>query len=275
MGRYLSPISCYSGTGCPWAFLKSYAAMNEPVPPIAGSAALSSILPDKVACQDCSLFQLCLPVGIDQNDLAEVDRIIKRRRPIRRGDQLFITGEKFRSIYAVRSGSLKTSVLTEDGREQVTGFFLPGEIVGLDAIATGAHTCAARALETTSVCEIPYDELETIGARIPSLPRQLLRIMSREMHHDQLLLLLLGKRSADERLAAFLFSLSQRFGLRGYSPNEFNLSMSRNDIGNYLGLAVETVSRLFSRLQEEGVLAVRSRHVRLCDMDRLRVLASI
>ena len=255
--------------------MESYAAMNEPVSTITTAEAQSHLPQGKVACQDCSLFQLCLPVGIDHSDLAEVDRIIKRRRPIQRGDQLFASGDKFRSIYAVRSGSLKTSVLTEDGREQVTGFFLPGEIVGLDAIATSVHTCTARALETTSVCEIPYDELESLGARIPSLPRQLLRIMSRDMHHDQLLLLLLGKRSADERLAAFLFSLSQRFGLRGYSPNEFNLSMSRNDIGNYLGLAVETVSRLFSRLQEDGILVVRSRHVQLRDIARLHALAGI
>lgn len=249
--------------------------MNESDANIGTVVAQTLLTPGKVACQDCSLFQLCLPVGIDQCDLAEVDRIIKRRRPTQRGDQLFLTGDKFRSIFAVHSGSLKTSVLTADGCEQVTGFFLPGEIVGLDAIATGTHTCAARALETTSVCEIPYDELETIGARIPSLPRQLLRIMSREMHHDQLLLLLLGKRSADERLATFLFSLSQRFGLRGYSPNEFNLSMSRNDIGNYLGLAVETVSRLFSRLQEDGILVVHSRHVQLRDIARLQGLAGV
>jgi CRP/FNR family transcriptional regulator len=249
--------------------------MNKPVSDCSHIVDRGAFPPGKVACQDCSLFQLCLPVGIDQGDLAEVDRIIERRRPIQRADPLFTTGDKFRSIFAVRSGSLKTSVLTEDGREQVTGFFLPGEIVGLDAIATAVHTCTARALETTSVCEIPYDELEAVGARIPSLPRQLLRIMSREMHHDQLLLLLLGKRSADERLAAFLVSLSQRFGLRGYSPNEFNLSMSRNDIGNYLGLAVETVSRLFSRLQEDGILAVHSRHVQLRDLVRLQTLAGI
>ena len=255
--------------------MESNAAMNEPVSTITTVEVQGHLLPGKVACQDCSLFQLCLPVGIDQADLAEVDSIIKRHRPIQRGDQLFASGDKFRSIYAVRSGSLKTSVLTEDGREQVTGFFLPGEIVGLDAIGTDEHTCTARALETTGVCEIPYDELESIGERIPSLPRQLLRIMSREMHHDQLMLLLLGKRSADERLAAFLFSLSQRFDLRGYSPNEFNLSMSRNDIGNYLGLAVETVSRLFSRLQEDGILLVHSRHVQLRDIARLQALAGI
>lgn len=236
---------------------------------------LTDLPQGKVACKDCSLFQLCLPVGIHKTELAELDGIIKRRRPIQRGDHLFVTGDAFHSIFAVRSGSLKTYSLTEDGREQVAGFFLPGELVGLDAIGSGENTCSARALETTSVCEIPFEELETLGERLPSLPKQLLRIMSKEMHHDQLLLMLLGKRAADERLAAFLLSLSQRFGQRGYSSSEFNLSMSRNDIGNYLGLAVETVSRLFSRLQEDGILAVRSRHVRLLDIPRLQNLAAV
>lgn len=249
--------------------------MSERAREPASAVPLSDLPQGKVACQDCSLYQLCLPVGIGAEDLAELDRIIKRRRPIQRGDHLFVTGDRFRSIYAVRSGSLKTYNLTEDGREQVTGFFLPGEIVGLDAIGSGVHTCTARALETTSVCEIPFEDLETLGERIASLPKQLLRIMSREMHHDQLLLMLLGKRAADERLAAFLLSLSERFGLRGYSSSEYNLTMSRNDIANYLGLAVETVSRLFSRLQDDGILAVRSRHVRLVDIPRLRLLAGV
>lgn len=236
---------------------------------------LTDLSNGKVACGDCSLHSLCLPVGIDREDLEEVDRIIKRRRPIQRGDQLFVSGDAFRSIYAVRSGSLKTFNLTDDGREQVTGFFLPGELVGLEAIGSGVHRSTTRALETTSVCEIPYAEFEAVSRHIPSLPQQLLRIMSREMHQDHLLLMLLGKRSADERLAAFLLNLSERFGQRGYSPNEYNLSMSRNDIANYLGLAVETVSRLFSRLQDDGIIAVRSRHVRLVDRDRLRALAGV
>lgn len=248
--------------------------MNQPgSPPIA--VPLTDLPQGKVACQDCSLHQLCLPVGIDRKDLAELDHIIKRRRPIQRGDHLFVASDKFRSIYAVRSGSLKTYNLTEDGREQVTGFFLPGEIVGLDAIGEGVHACSARALETTSVCEIPFEDLEGLGERIPALTHQLLRIMSKEMHHDQVLLMLLGKRAAEERLAALLLNLSQRYGLRGYSSIEFNLSMSRHDIANYLGLAVETVSRLFSRMQEDGMLAVRSRHVRLTDVDKLRALARV
>ena len=231
--------------------------------------------PDKVACQDCSLYQLCLPVGIDQAELRELDRIIKRRRPIQRGEHLFANCDAFHSIYAVRSGSLKTYSLTADGREQVTGFFLPGEIVGLDAIGGGQHSCAARALETTSVCEIPFTELETLGERLPSLPKQMLRIMSKEMHHDQLLLMLLGKRSADERLAAFLISLSQRFGQRGYSSSEYNLSMARNDIGNYLGLAVETVSRLFTRFQQQGLIEVQNKYIRLQNMEQLQEITGL
>ena len=249
--------------------------MNDRINSSLGAVPSSQPSLDKVACQDCSLYQLCLPVGIDEAELRELDRIIKRRRPIQRGDYLFVNGDVFHSIYAVRSGSLKTYGLTADGREQVTGFFLPGEIVGLDAIGGGQHTCAARALETASVCEIPFAELETLGERLPSLPKQMLRVMSREMHHDQLLLMLLGKRTADERLATFLLSLSQRFGQRGYSSSEYNLSMSRNDIGNYLGLAVETVSRLFSRLQDDGTLAVRGRYVQILNIPKLRQLAGV
>jgi len=231
--------------------------------------------PGKVACEDCGLFRLCLPVGLAREDLEEVDRIIRRRRPLQRGDHLFVSGNQLYSIYAVRSGSFKTYTMTDDGRERITGFHLPGELVGLDAIGSGLHTCSARALETSSVCEIPYSEFESLSERIPSLPRRLLRIMSNEMHQDQMLLMLLGKHSADQRLAAFLVSLARRYSQRGYSSSEFNLSMSRNDIANYLGLAVETVSRQFSRLQEDGVLAVRGRHVQLLDMPRMQALAGI
>jgi CRP/FNR family transcriptional regulator len=227
----------------------------------------------KVACKDCTLFQLCLPVGMDAPDLELLDSIIKRRRPLHRGDYLFRMGERFQSIYAVRSGSVKTYTLTEDGREQVTGFHLPGELVGLDALSDEQHPCAARALETASICEIPFDRLEELWARIPALPRQLLRVMGKEILHDQTLMMLLGKKNAEERLASYLLNLSARFGRRGFSAREYNLSMSRNDIANYLGLAVETVSRVFTRFQEDGVLAVQRKYVLIHDMERLRVLA--
>lgn len=228
----------------------------------------------KVACRDCSLFQLCLPVGIGPGDLDLLDRIIKRRRPIRRGEHLFQVDFPFQAIYAVRSGSIKTYVPTANGNEQITGFHLPGELLGLDAISTGHHPCAAKALETTSLCEIPFDRLEELSEQIPSLQHQLLRIMSKEILHDHNLLTLLGKKSAEERLAALLVGLSDRYQQRGFSPLEFNLSMSRNDIGNYLGMAVETVSRLFSRFQEEGLLKVARKHVHILKPARLYALAT-
>lgn len=228
----------------------------------------------RVACKDCNLFQLCLPVGIDASELEELDNIIKRRRPIKRGEHLFHVGSPFQAIYAVRSGSIRTYAPTEDGHEQVTGFHLPGELLGLDAIHLKHHPCAAKALETTSICEIPFDRLEELSTHLPSLQHQLLTVMSKELLHDQSLLMLLGKKSAEERLAALLLSLSERYQRRGFSPTDFYLSMSRNDIGNYLGLAVETVSRLFSRFQEEGILVVQRKHICILDLPQLRAIAN-
>lgn len=229
----------------------------------------------RIACKDCSLFQLCLPLGVGEADLELLDSIIKRRRPLRRGEHLFRIGDPFQAIYAVRAGSLKTYAMTEDGHEQVIGFHLPGELVGLDAINAECHPCGAKALETTSVCEIPFDRLEELADRLPTLQRQLLRLLSKEILHDHNLLMLLGKRSAEERLAAFLASLSARFKRRGFSSTEFYLSMSRNDIGNYLGLAVETVSRLFTRFQDEGLVKVQRKHIQLCSVDELNLLAGL
>ena len=226
----------------------------------------------KVACKDCNLFQLCLPVGIDAKELEELDSIIKRRRPVKRGEHLFHVNDPFQAIYAVRSGSIKTYTPTEDGHEQVTGFHLPGELLGLDAINLLHHPCAAKALETTSICEIPFDRLEELSMRLPSLQHQLLKIMSKEILHDQSLLMLLGKKSAEERLAALLLSLSTRYQQRGFSPTDFYLSMSRNDIGNYLGLAVETVSRLFTRFQDDGLMKVDRKHILLLDVPALEAL---
>ncbi len=228
----------------------------------------------RVACKDCNLFQLCLPVGIDTADLDRLDRIIRRRRPLKRGEQLFGVGDGFSAIYAVRSGSIKTFIPAEDGQEQVTGFHLPGELLGLDAIHNQQHPCAARALETTSLCEIPFDLLGDLSQQIPSLQAQLLKIMSKEIFDDQSLLLLLGKKSAEERLAALLLSLSGRYCRRGFSAYEFNLSMSRNDIGNYLGLAVETVSRLFTKFQERSIINAQRKHVQILDAPALTRIAT-
>ncbi|MBZ0072303.1 MAG: fumarate/nitrate reduction transcriptional regulator Fnr [Thiohalobacteraceae bacterium] len=227
----------------------------------------------QAACENCSLHQLCLPLELNHSDVEELERIIKRRRPLQRGERLFQAGDSFSSIYAIRSGSVKTFALTDDGQEQVTGFHLPSELVGLDAITSVLHNCTAEALETTSACEIPFDMLEDLATRIPGLQRQLLRIMSREILEDQDMMIWLGKKSAEERLALLLLRISKRFSDRNFSACEFNLSMSRTDIANYLGLAVETVSRLFSRFQADELLRVDRKHVVIKDMAGLQRMA--
>lgn len=235
-----------------------------------GVVRLSTI---RQACSECSLFQLCLPVALDAEDVEQLDDIVQRRRPLRRGEFLYRTDDPFRAIYAVRAGSLKTSVLSYNGEEQITGFHLPGEILGLDAINDNRHPCSAMALETTSVCEIPFENLEHLALEIPGLQQSLLRIMSKEIFKDQELLHAVAKRSAEERLAIALLSLSNRFGSRGLSRSRFRLPMSRADLSNYLGLAPETMSRLFRRFQEQGLLTATGKEVALQDVPALRDLA--
>lgn len=227
----------------------------------------------KQACKSCNLRDLCLPVGISNADLELLESIISRRRPLHRGDVLYQAGHTLSCLYAVRAGSMKTTIVTDDGEEQITGFHLPGELLGLDAIGDEVHPCTAVALETTSVCEIPFDRLGEVSLQTPGLQQQLLRIMSRELHGDEQLMLLLGKRASDARVAAFLLNLSDRFAERGFSRHEFNLSMSRIDISNYLGLAVETVSRMFSRFQSLGLVDIDKRLVTIRDAEGLRQIA--
>lgn len=229
----------------------------------------------KVACKECSLHQLCLPRSINGSDLEKLDRIIERKKPLKRNEHLFHIGSPFATIYVVRSGSLKTYSPTVDGQEQVTGFHLPGELLGLDAIGKGQHPCAAKALETTSVCEVPFEDLENLAQELPTLQHQLLRLMSKEIFDDQELMLLLGKKTAEARLSAFLLSISLRFKQRGFSSAEFYLSMSRNDIANYLGLAVETVSRMFTRFQEDGIITAERKHIVINDRETMQQIAGI
>jgi CRP/FNR family transcriptional regulator len=213
-------------------------------------------------------------MGLSPDDVERLDNIVKRNRPLHRGDHLFRNGDKFRSLYVVKTGSVKTYTPSEDGGEQVLGFHLPGEIIGLDAIERETHHCSAKILETSAICEIPFGRLEELSSSIPSLQHQMYRLLSKEIGQDTEMLMLLGKKNAEERLATFLVSLSNRFKKRGLSPTDFYLSMSRHEIGNYLGLAVETVSRLFTRFQDDGLLRVERKHVELLDLDRLEELVA-
>jgi CRP/FNR family transcriptional regulator len=224
----------------------------------------------KAACSTCSLRELCLPGGLEPHELEQVDRVVNRRRPIKRADYLYRAGTALSSLYAIRTGFMKSAVLHEDGREQVAGFHMMGDLMGLDAISTGRHLCDAVALENSEVCEIPLAALEQLSRDIPSLQQHFHRIMSREIVRDHGVMLLLGTMRAEERLAAFLLNMSQRFAARGYSPSEYYLRMTREEIGSYLGLKLETISRALSRFQEEGLLEVRTKHVKILDMEALR-----
>ena len=228
----------------------------------------------KAACSSCSLHELCLPAGLTASELESVDLMIDIRRLVKRGDYVFRSGTPLHALYAIRSGFVKSCVLYEDGREQVAGFHMMGELMGMDAIGTSKHLCDAVALEDSEVCEISLDDLETLSREIPSLQQHFHRIMSREIARDYGVMLLLGSMRAEERLAVFLLNLSQRCAARGYSPIEFHLRMTREEIGSYLGLKLETVSRALSHFQAQGLIAVQNKHLRILQMDNLKELVS-
>lgn len=226
-----------------------------------------------VTCRDCGIYGLCREVNGPDADLRLLDTIVRNRKMFKRGELLYRIGEPLRAVYAIRCGSVKTYVLTNDGRVQITGFHITGELLGLGAIAANHYTSEARVLESTMVCEVPIEVLEAYSEEIPSIRQQTIRIMSQEILDNQELMLLLGKKNSEERLATFLLSFSRRFEKRSYSPTQFNLSMSRSDIGNYLGMAEETVCRVFSRFQDDGLLTTERRQVQLLDLDRLKSLS--
>ena len=224
-------------------------------------------------CKDCSLASLCLPLSLDLEDMDALDDIVKRGRPLKKGEFLFRQGDTFTSVFAVRSGALKTFSLSDAGEEQITGFHLPSELVGLSGMDTELYPVSAQALETTSVCEIPFERLDELSVSLPQLRRQLMRVMSREIRDDQQMMLLLSKKTADARIATFLVNLSARFSARGFSANQFRLAMSRNEIGNHLGLAVETVSRVFTRFQQSNLIEAEGKEVHILDPIELCALA--
>lgn len=236
------------------------------------AAAKATLQLIKTACSNCNLRELCLPLGLNASELEKLDELVAARKRLKRGEHLYRAGEPFGSIYAIRSGFFKTDVLVEDGRDQVTGFQMTGELLGLDGISSESHTCNAVALEDSEVCAIPFSNLEGLSREIHALQHHFHKVMSREIVRDHGVMMLLGMMRAEERLAAFLLNLSQRFTARGYSPAEFNLRMTREEIGSYLGLKLETVSRAFSRFQEEGLIAVQQKHIRILNIPGLQKL---
>lgn len=228
----------------------------------------------KVECSNCNLRELCMPLGLNPGELERIDDVVAVRKKIKRGAPLFRNGDKFTSLYAIRTGFFKTCVTTEDGRDQVTGFQMAGEVIGLDGIVNDQHTCDSIALEDAEVCVMPFEKIEEISREITSLQRHVHKIMSREIVREHGVMLLLGSMRAEERLAAFLLNLVQRLHARGFSQSELILRMTREEIGSYLGLKLETVSRTFSKFAEENIVEVKQRHVRIVDTAALKRLVN-
>jgi CRP/FNR family transcriptional regulator len=220
------------------------------------------------------LRELCLPVGFSPQEFERLDELVATRRSVRRGETLFRRGEPFHGVYAVRTGFFKTCSSSEEGREQVTGFQMAGELLGFDGMSDSVHSCDAVALEDSQVCVIPYARLEELSREFTSLQRQFHRVMSREIVREHGVMMLLSSMRAEERLAAFLSNLARRLEARGFSASALLLRMSREEIGTYLGLSLETVSRCFSRLHEQGVLEVQQRNIRILDPAALKKLVA-
>jgi CRP/FNR family transcriptional regulator, anaerobic regulatory protein len=228
---------------------------------------------NKVSCGNCRLNTICMPVSLHIDDIDQLNKIIQRGRPLRKGEYLYRASETFTAVYAIRSGAVKALTLSDNGNEQVTGFYLPGEVVGLDGLANNKYTNSVIALETSSICEIPFNRLEEISVQLPKLQRHFLQLMSREITQEQQIMSLLGKSSAEARIASLLLSISTRNSSRNLSANMFLLPMSRTDIGNYLGLTIETVSRTFARLQKSAIIAVVKKEIEIKDIKGLQLLA--
>src|SRR5574344_270683 len=239
--------------------------------------AASSMTPSpsfQVTCSNCNLRELCMPVGLDAEQMQRVEEVVATRRKVKRGGMLFQNGEEFTSLYAIRTGFFKTCVATEDGRYQVTGFQMAGEIIGLDGIVTNHHSCDAIALENAEVCVMPFNRLEEISREVTALQSHVHKVMSREIVREHSVMLLLGSMRAEERLAAFILNLVQRLHSRGFSSSELILRMTREEIGSYLGLKLETVSRTFSKFVEDGMVEVKQRHIRILNQEALQRLVN-
>lgn len=223
-------------------------------------------------CSTCMMGSVCLPVGMPANEVAQLDDLVKERLRVEKGQPLFEHGTPLDALFGLRTGSIKTQIIEASGQQQITGFFLPGEIVGLDGMMDGIHSSTAVAMEDSEVCVVKLGDIDEISRYVPSLQHQVRRLMSKEIARSHQVLMALGSMRSEQRLAAFLINLSQRLTALGYSSTEFIMRMSREEIGNYLGLTLETVSRLFSRFARDGVIRVSQREIKILDMIALNEL---
>jgi len=221
-------------------------------------------------CSNCNVRGVCMPIEDAPDFLRKLDELVYVRKRIKSGTTLYHTGSKFHALYAVKSGFIKTENLHDDGRVQVTGFYMSGDVFGFDGIATDEHICTSIALEDTEICVIPLDRVERFNHGIDELQHHLYKLMSREIVRDHTVMMLIGSMNSEERLAAFILALSQRFLSRGYSPYHLTLRMKRDEIGSYLGMKVETVSRIFTKFQDLALLEVQQKNIHILDMPGLK-----
>jgi CRP/FNR family transcriptional regulator len=233
-------------------------------------AAKSFRVQAQVACSQCSLVELCLPKGLTADELKIFEQAIDRRKPLKKSEYLYRAGQPMTSLYTVKTGAFKANIDSIDGEENIVGFFMPGELMGLDGIASGQYQCDMIALNDTHVCKLAYSDFEQIADNFPVLRQEILTVSSNNLTTAQKMLMFIGKRPVEERLAMFLLSISQRFKARGLSDSRFQLPMSRHDIANYLGMAPETISRQFKKLQNQGLVSIRNRDVTINDHTTLR-----
>jgi CRP/FNR family transcriptional regulator, anaerobic regulatory protein len=246
--------------------------MNQALPSLILPSVPVEIL--RARCATCSIQQLCLPMGLATADMDRLDQIIGRRRKLGRGATLFRIGDPLVNLYAIRLGHFKTYQINQGGAEQVTGFQMGGELLGMDAISADRHHCNAQSLEDSEVCEIPFSSLQKLLADMPTLLRHFHRMMSQEITREQGVMLLLGNMQATQRFAAFISNLASRYEARGYSGTKFQLRMSREEIGNYLGLTIESISRLLSKFKKDGLLRVCNREIELLNPARLKAITA-
>jgi CRP/FNR family transcriptional regulator, anaerobic regulatory protein len=228
----------------------------------------------KIACSNCNMRELCLPIGLSGDDMRKLDQLVGGRRHVERKAYLYRNGDAFNSLYAIRTGFFKTTITAADGREQVTGFQMAGEILGFEGIVNDRHPCDAVALEDSEVCVIPFDMLQSLSREVSALAHHVHKIMSREIVREHGVIMLLGSMNAQERLAGFLLNLAKRLQERGFSSSEFVLRMTREEIGSYLGMKLETVSRTMSKFAEDGLVEVKQRQIRIQSPEALARLVN-
>lgn len=224
------------------------------------------------SCSQCAMSELCLPLGVDKDELKSLEELVDSSSPLHRGDTIYRQGERFEKIYAVKSGSLKSVLLDENGEEHILGFYLPGELVGLDGIYPERYASSAIALETVVTCEIDYSRLSELCSKVASLQKQVFRLLSRDIYESHNELSVHAELTAEQKLANFINNLSARYEARGFLANQFPLSMPRQDIANYLGMAPETVSRLLKRFKEQGLLNIDKNVIYIPQQDALTEL---